>query len=198
MQALFAQVEGKAEEGLIKTAAIRSMSKAIYSVKNIGHFGLAFEYYTHFTSPIRRYPDLLVHRMVQKILTEEKIDERNYAFYENAARHSTDQEIKAAEAEREGRKYKQIEFMQNKVGQIFDGTITGVTEWGIYAEDTETKAEGMIKLSSLGDDYYVLDAKNYKIVGEKTKNTYTLGQKVKIKLVSADLDRKTMDYEIVK
>ncbi len=198
MQALFAQVEGKAEEGLIKTAAIRSMSKAIYSVKNIGHFGLAFEYYTHFTSPIRRYPDLLVHRMVQKILTGEKIDERNYAFYENAARHSTDQEIKSAEAEREGRKYKQIEFMQNKVGQIFEGSITGVTEWGIYAEDTETKAEGMIKLSSLGDDFYVLDAKNYKIVGEKTKNTYTLGQKVKIKLVSADLDRKTMDYEIVK
>ena len=198
MQALFAQVEGKAEEGLIKTAAIRSMSKAIYSVKNIGHFGLAFEYYTHFTSPIRRYPDLLVHRMVQKILTGEKIDERNYAFYENAARHSTDQEIKSAEAEREGRKYKQIEFMQNKVGQIFEGSITGVTEWGIYAEDTETKAEGMIKLSSLGDDFYVLDAKNYKIVGEKTKNTYTLGQKVKIKLVSADLDKKTMDYEIVK
>jgi len=197
MQALFAQVEGKAEEGLVKTAAIRSMAKAIYSVKNIGHFGLAFEYYAHFTSPIRRYPDLLVHRVLQKILTGEKVAEQDWAFYENAARHSTDQEIKAAEAERDGRKYKQIEFMQNKIGQVFNGSITGVTEWGIYAEDTETRAEGMIKLSSLGDDFYVLDAKNYKIVGEKTKKTFVLGQKIKIKLISADLDRKTMDYEIV-
>lgn len=197
MQALFAQVEGKAEEGLVKTAAIRSMAKAIYSVKNIGHFGLAFEYYAHFTSPIRRYPDLLVHRLLQKILTGEKVAERDWVFYENAARRSTDQEIKAAEAEREGKKYKQIEFMQSKIGQTFDGTITGVTEWGIYAEDSATRAEGMIKLSSLGDDYYVLDAKKYRIVGEKTKRTFVLGQKIKIKLVGADLDRRTMDYEIV-
>jgi ribonuclease R len=197
MQALFAQVEGKAEESLVKTAAIRSMAKAIYSVKNIGHFGLAFEYYAHFTSPIRRYPDLLVHRLLQRILTGDKVAERDWAFYENAARHSTDQEIKASEAERDGRKYKQVEFMQNKIGQIFDGTITGVTEWGIYAEDSATRAEGMIKLSSLGDDYYVLDAKKYRIVGEKTKKTYTLGQSVKIKLVNTDLDRKTMDYDII-
>jgi ribonuclease R len=197
MQALFAQVEGKAEEALVKTAAIRSMAKAIYSVKNIGHFGLAFEYYAHFTSPIRRYPDLLVHRILNKILSGESVGEKNFAFYENASRHSTDQEIKASEAEREGRKYKQVEFMQDKVGKTFDGLITGVTEWGIYAEDTETKAEGMIKLSSLGDDYYVLDPKKYAIVGEKTKRTFTLGQKIKIKLVSTDLDRKTMDYEII-
>ena len=197
MQALFAQVEGKAEEALVKTAAIRSMAKAIYSVKNIGHFGLAFEYYAHFTSPIRRYPDLLVHRILNKILSGESVGEKNFAFYENASRHSTDQEIKASEAEREGRKYKQVEFMQDKVGKTFDGLITGVTEWGIYAEDTETKAEGMIKLSSLGDDYYVLDPKKYAIVGEKTKRTFTLGQKIKIKLVSTDLDRKTMDYEVV-
>ncbi len=196
MQALFAQVEGKAEEALVKTAAIRSMAKAIYSVKNIGHFGLAFEYYAHFTSPIRRYPDLLVHRILNKILSGDSVGEKNFAFYENASRHSTDQEIKASEAEREGRKYKQVEFMQDKVGKTFDGLITGVTEWGIYAEDTETKAEGMIKLSSLGDDYYVLDPKKYAIVGEKTKRTFTLGQKIKIKLVSTDLDRKTMDYEI--
>jgi ribonuclease R len=197
MQALFAQVEGKAEESLVKTAAIRSMAKAIYSVKNIGHFGLAFEYYAHFTSPIRRYPDLLVHRLLQKILTGEKVAERDWVFYENAARRSTDQEIKSAEAERDGRKYKQIEFMKNKIGQTFDGTITGVTEWGIYAEDSATRAEGMIKLPSLGDDYYVLDAKKYRIVGEKTKKVYTLGQKIKIKLINADLDRRTMDYEIV-
>ncbi len=197
MQALFAQVEGKAEEALVKTAAIRSMSKAVYSTRNIGHFGLAFEYYAHFTSPIRRYPDLLVHRILHKILTKENVAEKNLAFYEKACSHSTDQEIKASEAERDGRKYKQIEYMLDKVGQTVDGMITGVTEWGIYAEDTETKAEGMIKLSSLGDDYYKLDAKTYSIVGEKTKKVYSLGQKVKIKLVSADLDRKQMDYEIV-
>jgi len=111
--------------------------------------------------------------------------------------HSTDQEIKAAEAERDSKKYKQIEFMMNKVGKTFDGIITGVTEWGIYAEDEETKAEGMIRLATLEDDYYVLDAKNYTIVGEKTKNKYSLGQKIKIKLVNADLERRIMDYEIV-
>jgi len=197
MQALFAQVEGKAEEALVKTAAIRSMSKAVYSTKNIGHFGLAFEYYAHFTSPIRRYPDLLVHRILQKILMKENIAEKNLSFYERACSHSTDQEIKASEAERDGRKYKQIEYMQDKVGQTFDGLITGVTEWGIYAEDSLTRAEGMIKLSSLQDDFYKLDAKTYSIIGDKTKKAYSLGQKIKIKLVSADLDRKQMDYEIV-
>ena len=197
MQALFEQVEGKAEEALVKTAAIRSMAKAIYSTKNIGHFGLAFEYYAHFTSPIRRYPDLLVHRILQKILTKENVSEKSFAFYERACSHSTDQEIKASEAERDGRKYKQIEFMMDKVGKTFDGIITGVTEWGLYAEDSETRAEGMIKLSSLSDDFYKLDAKTYSIVGEKTKKTYSLGQKIKIKLISADLDKRQMDYEIV-
>ena len=198
MQALFAQVEGKAEEALVKTAAIRSMSKAIYSTRNIGHFGLAFEYYAHFTSPIRRYPDLLVHRILQKILTKENVAEKNLAFYEKACQHSTDQEIKASEAERDSRKYKQIEYMLDKVGKTFDGIITGVTEWGIYAEDSETRAEGLVKLSSLGDDFYKLNSKTYSIVGEKTKKVYSLGQKVKIKLVSADLDRRQMDYEIVR
>ena len=197
MQALFAQVEGKAEEALVKTAAVRSMAKAIYSVKNIGHFGLAFEYYAHFTSPIRRYPDMLVHRMLYKIISGEKVDERKFAFYEKASLHSTNQEIKAAEAERNGRKYKQIEFMQNKIGKIFDGIITGVTEWGIYAEEKETKAEGMIKLSSLKDDFYVLHPKKYAIIGGKSKKKFSLGQKIKIKLVDADLERRTMDYEIV-
>jgi ribonuclease R len=197
MQALFAQVEGKAEEALVKTAAIRSMAKAVYSIKNIGHFGLAFEYYAHFTSPIRRYPDLLVQRILEKALHDEKLANDQFAFYEKAAMHSTDQEIKAAEAERDSRKYKQIEFMKDKVGKTFDGLITGVTEWGIYAEDTETKAEGMIRLATLTDDFYVLDPKHYAIVGEKTKKKYQLGQKIRIKLVSADLERRIMDWEIV-
>ena len=136
-------------------------------------------------------------RILQKILTRENIAEKNLAFYEKACSHSTDQEIKASEAERDSKKYKQIEFMQDKVGQTFDGIITGVTEWGIYAEDSVTRAEGMIKLSSLGDDFYKLDTKTYSIIGEKTKKVYSLGQKIKIKLVSADLDRRQMDYEII-
>ncbi|MFH1626987.1 MAG: RNB domain-containing ribonuclease, partial [bacterium] len=197
MQALFAQVEGKAEEALVKTTAIRSMAKAIYSTKNIGHFGLAFEYYAHFTSPIRRYPDLLVHRILQKILIKENVAEKNLIFYEKACLHSTEQEIKASEAERNGKKYKQIEFMLDKIGNIFDGIITGVTEWGIYAEDIETKVEGMIKFSSLNNDFYKLDAKNYSIIGEKTNKKYSLGQKIKIKLVSADLDKRQIDYVLV-
>ncbi len=128
----------------------------------------------------------------------EKVDQNSLTFYEKACEHSTDQEIKAAEAERDSKKYKQIEYMLDKVGKIFDGSITGVTEWGVYAEEADTKAEGMIKLSSLpGNDFYVLDQKTYSIVGEKTKRKFTLGQKVKIKLIGADLDRKQMDWEIV-
>jgi ribonuclease R len=139
----------------------------------------------------------MVHRILQTILTKNNIPEKNIAFYEKACSHSTDQEIKAVEAERDSKKYKQIEYMQEFVGKTFDGMITSVAEWGIYAEDINTKAEGMIPLSSLGDDFYKLDKKTYSVIGEKTKKKYTLGQKVKIKLVSADLDKKQMNYEIV-
>ncbi len=191
------QIEGKPQESLIKTAAIRSMAKAIYSTKNLGHFGLAYEYYTHFTSPIRRYADLLVHRLLQRYLTGGKIENGEIAQYEMMARNSTDKEISAAEAERASIKYKQVEYMQDKVGQTFDGAITGVTEWGIYIEELNTKCEGMMRIRELSDDFYILDQKTYSLVGEKTKRTFTLGDKVKFKVIKADLDAKTLDYLLV-
>lgn len=197
LQALFKQIEGVAEESLIKTAAIRSMAKAVYSTGNIGHFGLAFEYYTHFTSPIRRYPDLLVHRMLHKFLTKAPIRENEFAEYQAVASDSSNKEISAAEAERESKKYKQVEFMQSFVGKEFDGIISGVTEWGIYVEEKNTKAEGMVKLRDLKGDYYVLHEKSYAIVGERTKKKYSLGDKVRFKVVGADIEKKTLDYVLI-
>lgn len=197
LQMLFKMIEGKAEESMIKTAAIRSMAKAVYSTKNIGHFGLAFEYYTHFTSPIRRYADLLVHRLLQKHLEDKTIPKHEWNSYEKMAMETTEKEISAAEAERNSKKYKQVEFMQAHVGKTFDGIISGVTEWGIYVEEANTKSDGMVSLRNLTDDFYILDEKNYAIVGEKTKKRYGLGDKVKVKLQGADLDRRTLDYVFV-
>jgi len=197
LQALFNAIEGHASESLIKTAAIRSMAKAIYSTANIGHFGLAFEYYTHFTSPIRRYPDLLVHRSLFSILEKHKIDLNKLAQLERMAADSTKREIEAAEAERESIKLKQVEYMQDRLGKEFDGIISGVTEWGIYVEERGTKSEGMVALRSMKDDYYLLDAENYCIVGEKTKKKYSLGDAVRFKVMGADVERKTLDYGLV-
>ncbi len=197
LQQLFKKIEGSAEEALIKTTALRSMSKAVYSTKNIGHFGLAMPFYTHFTSPIRRYADLLVHRMLAGHLHGEKMNETEWSAYEQLAAHITEREIGAAEAERESVKIKKVEYMSERMGQEFEGVISGVTEWGVYIEENDTKAEGMAALRNFGDDFYSLDEKHYCIVGARFKKRYSLGDKVHFKIIGADTERKTLDYKIV-
>jgi len=197
LQMLFKQIEGRAEESMIKTAAVRSMAKAVYSTGNIGHFGLAFKYYTHFTSPIRRYADLLVHRILFHHLNGTKIPPHEWQSYEKMARENSEREIAAAEAERASKKYKQVEYMRERVGQSFEGIISGVTEWGMYIEEKETRCEGMIKLRDLKDDCYVLDEKNYRLVGEKTKKQFSIGDTARFKVAATDMDRRTIDYSLV-
>lgn len=194
---LLQKIEGHAAESLVKTAAVRSMAKAVYSTKNIGHFGLAFEYYTHFTSPIRRYPDLLVHRILENHLTSAKISKDEFAKFEKIAEEASEKEITVAEAERESIRYKQVEYMKDKVGTEFDGVISGVTEWGMYVEDPSTKVEGMVRLKEIEGDLFELDEKNYCIVGTRTKKKYSLGDTVRVKLLAANLDRKTLDFKLV-
>ena len=195
---LLDQVEGTPHESLVRTAAVRSMQKAVYSTANIGHFGLAFEFYTHFTSPIRRYPDLLVHRVLAKHLNNEPFGDRDAMALQKIAESSTAREIDAASAERESKKLKQVEYMSTRVGKTFDGVISGVAKWGIYVEENESKSEGMIRIGALGNDFYDFDEKTYSIVGQRTKKRFTLGDPVTFRVVSADLDRKMLEYELAK
>ena len=195
---LFKDIKGSTHENLIKVATIRSMAKAVYSTKNIGHFGLAFEFYTHFTSPIRRYPDLMAHRMLRKQLDGEKIGPKKLLKYEKNAVHSSEREAYAVKAERESIKFKQVEYMLDKIGEEFEGIITGVTDWGIYVQEKKTLAEGMVRLASIGNDYFKNEASKYRIKGERTGVTYSLGQEVRIKLVNADLEAKQLDFTLIK
>lgn len=194
---LLKSIEGKPQENLIKTATIRSMAKAIYSTKNIGHFGLAFSFYTHFTSPIRRYPDLMAHRMLRRHLDGSVIGKKEMMHNERLAVQSSEREMHAVKAERDSIKFKQVEYMQDKVGQTFDGTITGVSDWGVYVEEKNSRAEGMVRLGSLKGDFFVNDAKQYRVKGQKTGQTYSLGQEVRIKLTRADVEERQLDFELV-
>ena len=195
MNKMLAEVKGKKEQELIETISIRSMQKACYTTENIGHYGLAFKFYTHFTSPIRRYPDLMVHRLLTRYLAGGRTVSQ--PKYEEYCEHCSAQEQLAEQAERSSIKYKQVEYMSERMGQVFDAVISGVTEWGIYAEIIENKCEGMIGIRSLGGDYFEFDEKNYCIIGQRTRKRYRLGDHVKVKVVRCNLEKKQMDYELV-
>lgn len=192
---LLDKAKEKPEFSAIEIIALRSMAKAKYSTDNIGHYGLGFRYYTHFTSPIRRYPDMMVHRLLARYLSGGKSENKD--LFEQLCKHSSEREQVATDAERASIKYKLAEYMQGRIGNIYDGTVSGVTEWGIYVEAEPTKVEGMVSLREIKGDFFEFDEKNYCVTGKRSKKKYTLGDKVKIKVLKVNLEQKTIDYELV-
>ena len=192
---LLDDVHDKPEENLISTIAIRAMAKAVYSTSNIGHYGLAFDYYTHFTSPIRRYPDMMVHRLLTLYMEGGRSVSEQQT--ENECKHCSDMEQLAANAERASIKYKQVEYMSDKIGRVFKAVISGVAEWGVYAEIEENKCEGLVPMRELDDDFYEFDEKNYCLRGRRSKKEYRLGDEINVKVIRTNLERKQLDFTIV-
>jgi ribonuclease R len=190
---LIEDIEGKPEQNVLSSLAIRTMAKAKYTTEAKGHFGLAFDHYSHFTSPIRRYPDVMAHRLLQHYLDGGASAEKDR--YEERCIHSSDMEKRAADAERASIKYKQVEFMQSVEDKVFDGIVSGVTEWGVYVEIVETKCEGMVRMADIEDDFYEYDEKNFRIIGRRNKRIITLGDKVQVTVKKTDIDRRTIDLE---
>ncbi len=195
LNTLLDKAKGKPECGAIEIMALRTMARAKYSTDNVGHYGLGFDYYTHFTSPIRRYPDMMVHRLLDHYLAGGKNE--NKSRYEELCKHSSNREHLATEAERSSIKYKLAEFMQEKVGQEFEGTVSGITEWGMYVEIEPTKVEGMVMLREIKEDFFIYDEKNYCLIGKATRKRFTLGDKVRIKVSKTNLEQKLIDYTLI-